>query len=268
MNFKFRKNGDSTGTLYDVYTAAGGNLVKNTLYTFTKSGISGNIITGNLTDTEFKLKKTDAFFIYSNIDGLILRIYKAQQVLSPKTLASAALKYPQLQRFISAPLKGRSPKMTLDESKYWRVNIGIQTNDKQFNDAGNYFGIDYIGEDGIDICDVIKLMPPDPYAALYFNKAAEGEANVLSSDIRTPVSVYKGAEVKQIKWNLDVVSRGVDYQDGYLYWDVKTMPSNGNFTLFDKTLNVETDMRKFSRYKVAIDGSKHSFEIIYTPEMK
>ncbi|MEZ7892437.1 MAG: Ig-like domain-containing protein [Candidatus Wallbacteria bacterium] len=268
LNFKFRLN-DANASVDDVYVATGKGVIRNNIYTFNKSGVSGSIVTGLLTDTTFKLKKTDAFFIYSNVDNLILRIYRVPQTaLSSKKLMALAAKYPNLQRFIGAPAGGRSPKITLDESKYWRVNIGIETANKQFTDSCGFFGIDYVGEDGIDMCDVIKLMPPDPYVAMYFNKTAAGESYVLSSDVRAPLTSPAGSGTASLKWSFDVVSRGVDYQDGYLYWDAKAMPAAGTFMLVDKTLNTETDMRKNPRYKLAIDGNKHNFEIIYTPEMK
>ena len=244
-----------------VTAAIGAGYIRNTLYTFTKLGVSGQINPVSFTDVNAKLKRAEGFFVYSNRDDIILRIPRpgvAAPAKAAKNLAPAKK---------MAAVSG----MPAGAAKVWKVKIGVSSSAAACTDPNNYFGVDNNAADGLDICDVIKLSSPQPCLNLYFVKETGSEKYMLSSDIRPAVSVaavlsYGGLAAR--RWRFEVASGGLDYSGGSIFWDRETLPETGGFVLVDKVLNTETDMRSRGSYPLIIDGTTREFEIIYDPEMR
>lgn len=240
----------------NVTAAIGNGYVRNTVYTFTKLGVSGQINPMSFTDVGVKLKKGEGFFVYSERDDVIMRIPRPG-VTSPAPGHSAA----------AAAKRSAAPDKTAAE-KNWKVRIGVMSPKLSYFDALNYFGVDSSAASGLDGCDVIKLVSPDPCLALYFARDAAAGSFPLSSDMRAPVSAAGQAGRAELRWKFVVASRGLDYAEARITWDRQTLPATGAFVLFDGLLNAETDMRSRDGYPVVIDGADREFEIIYTPEMR
>lgn len=254
--FTFRLVGETVSS--NVFEAVGRGYVRNSVYTFFKSGVSGTINPRLMTDVTVKVKKSEGFFIYSERDDLILRVpRKGVAGATPRQLAASLERYPGLRRFAA-----KSPKLEVDYQKSWRVPIGVVSADGAISDEGNCFGVDVASLDGLDICDVIKLVSPEPYLSLTFAKTFGQESLLLAYDIRSAMASG------DIRWAFAVESKGYDVAEGYVRWDRNALPAAGTFTLVDRTMNVETDMRANSRVRVPIDGNRHEFEIIYNPGLK
>jgi hypothetical protein len=244
----------SSASPVNVTAAIGNGYVRNTLYTFTKLGVSGQINPLSFTDVSAKLRNAEGFFVYSNRDDVVLRIPRPG-VTSPAPEDRDAS-------------KKSAVKLNIDPLRSWKVKIGVASPKIGYQDPANYFGVDYVAEDGLDARDVLKLISPDPCLALYFIKDTPGGKLSLSSDIRpsAPVSAADGQNA--LRWRFTVASRGLDYADGKIVWDRTALPASGGLVLVDRLLNTETDMRSRDGYPVIIDGADREFEIIYTPEMR
>ncbi|OQA74147.1 MAG: hypothetical protein BWY32_03697 [bacterium ADurb.Bin243] len=240
-------------TPVNVTAAIGSGYIRNTLYTFTKLGISGQINPLSLTDVNAKLKKAEGFFIYSERDDVILRIPRPG-VASP---APGGIK----------ASKKAAARLEIDAQKSWSVKIGVKNANATFGDPNNRFGTDYIGQDGLDACDVIKLVSPEPYLTLYFVKDSPADKYALASDIRPPALLEKAYGIQPLRWRFETASKGLDYSQGSIFWDKKALPQ-GKLVLLDKALNKEIDMRAHGDYPITIDGATREYEIIYTPEMR
>jgi hypothetical protein len=250
--FGFRLRSSSTPV--NVTAAIGNGYIRNTLYTFTKLGVSGQINPLSFTDVSAKLKNAEGFFVYSNQDDVVLRIPRPG-VTSPAPADRGASKMAAV-------------KLNVDPLRSWKVKLGVTSPKIGYQDPANYFGADYVAEDGLDARDVLKLVSPDPCLALYFTKDTPGGKYALSSDIRPSATVSAGDGQNALRWKFTVASRGLDYADGKIVWDRSALPASGGLVLVDRLLNTETDMRSRDGYPVVIDGAAREFEIIYTPEMR
>ncbi len=245
-----------------VTAAINAGYVRNTVYTFTKIGISGQINPVSFTDINAKIKRAEGFFVYSNRDDLILRIP-----------APAAIESPQKNAASSSATRKKSAETSKNMLKAWKVKIGVTGLSEKFSDSysdpNNYFGCDFTANEGLDGFDVIKLISPPPYLALHFiNERAGGKFN-LASDIRQmPLETQNFNGTSNVKWRFELSSSALDYMNGFIFWEPKELPATGKFILTDKILNVDIDMRTRGKYSVVIDGAAREYEITYYPEMR